>query len=582
MKSYEAPVEDMCFVLEAAGGLDRIAERSGEAGCSPELARRILTEAGRFGADVLAPLNAPGDRQGARLDNGAVHTPDGFADAYRRFVDSGWNSISADPAWSGQGLPSLLGTAVAEIWASANLAFSLGPTLTQSAIALLGAHASADQARRFLPKLVSGEWTATMALTEPQAGSDLSAVRARAVPDGDGFRLHGQKIFTSYGDHDWTANIVHLVLARLPDAPPGIKGISLFLVPKFLIGADGTPGPRNDVRCIALEGKLGLHASPTAVMAFGENEGAIGELIGPPHQGLAYMFVMMNAARLAIGLQGVAIAERAFQLARAYARERLQGRGPDGAPTAIVEHGDVRRMLLSMKAKTEAARALTYYVAGQSDLSRRLGDRIARQRCRDRVELLTPVVKAWCSDIGIEVADTGIQVHGGAGYIETTGAAQLWRDGRIAAIYEGTNGIQARDLVGRKVRRDGGLAARAFIADAREDLWALRPSAAEAVLARPAERALERLETATNWLTDRTEEAPALAVAAPYLRLMGTAAAGWLSARVGILADRRGGLAGQVAAARFFADHVVGDSDGLARIVMTGAPAILETAPDLF
>ncbi len=573
---YEAPVDDMCFVMEAIAGLGH----KGEPGCPPELARSILDQAGRFGSDVLAPLNATGDRQGARLENGAVRTPDGFAEAYRQYADTGWNGICGDPTYGGQGLPLLLGTAVAEIWAAANLAFSLGPALTQSAVRLLAAHATADQKKLILPKLVSGEWTATMALTEPQAGSDLSAVRTRAVPDGAGFRVSGQKIFTSYGDHDWAANIIHLVLARLPGAPPGVKGISLFMVPKFLIEPDGTIGGRNDVRCVSLERKLGIHAVPTAVMAFGDGEGAIGQLIGPPHEGLTCMFAMMNAARLAIGLQGVATAERALQLARVHARQRQQGRRPDGTVATIIEHGDVRRMLLAMKAKTEAARTLAYYVAAQVDASGQDADSTTAEACRARVELLTPVVKAWCSDIGIEVADMGIQVHGGAGYIEETGAAQLLRDGRIATIYEGTNGIQARDLVGRKVRRDGGRAARAFIALARQALWATQPTAAEAILARPAERALERLESATNWLTDRATEAEAMAVATPYLRLMGLAAAGWLSAHGSMTAARRGDFAGKVAAARFFADHVGIESDGLARIVMTGAPAILEAAPD--
>ena len=444
--TYAAPLKDMRFVLEHVAGLDQIARLPGGDAADPELVEQILAQAGAFAAEQLAPLNVVGDRQGSRLENGVVRTPEGWREAYRQHVDGGWNSVPFEPDFGGQGVPWLVATAVNEMWQSANMAFALCPLLNMGAVELLSAHGSPEQKSVYLAKMVSGDWTGTMNLTEPQAGSDVGALRTRAVAENGHYRIKGQKIFITYGEHDLTENIVHMVLARTPDAPPGSRGISLFIVPKFLPGPDGRPKDRNDLRCVSLEHKLGIHASPTAVMAYGDNDGAIGFLVGEENRGLEYMFTMMNNARLNVGLQGVAIAERAYQQACAYARTRVQGRefGASGKAAAvpIIRHPDVRRMLLTMRAATEAARALTYYAFAALDLAKRHPDAAERARHQARVDLLTPVAKAWSTDIGVEVASIGIQVHGGMGFIEETGAAQHLRDARIAPIYEGTNGIQ--------------------------------------------------------------------------------------------------------------------------------------------
>ena len=457
MTTYSAPLRDIAFTLNELGLLDSVAVLPGCEEVNEELAASIVEEAGKLARDILAPLNASGDKQGATVENGVVRTADGFKDAYRAFVDGGWPSIPFDPAYGGHGLPWLVTAAAMESWAAANTAWSLGPILTMGAVELLSAHGSDRQKATYLPKLVSGEWTGTMNLTEPQAGSDLGALKSRAVPDGDRYRITGQKIFITYGEHDYTDNIIHMVLARTPNAPAGSKGISLFIVPKFLVNADGSPGQRNDLRCVSLEHKLGIHASPTCVMSYGDNDGAIGYLVGEENEGLRCMFTMMNNARMNIGLSGLAIAERAYQQALDYARSRVQF-GP------IIKHPDIRRILMTMKAQTEAMRAFAYDAAASLDIAKRHPDKAVRNAAKARIDLLTPVVKAWCSDSGVEVASLGIQVHGGMGYIEETGAAQHYRDARIAPIYEGTNGIQAIDLVTRKILRDGGAAARTYIA----------------------------------------------------------------------------------------------------------------------
>src|SRR6516165_5212235 len=470
--SYTAPLTDIRFVLEEAAGFGEVVQLPGYEATSPDLVEAILSEAAKLAENVLAPLNQPADRTGSVLENGVVRTPPGFHEASVRYVEGGWNGLAFDPEFGGQGLPLALATPVAEMWNSACMSFALCPLLNSGAVELLQVHGSAAQKQLYLGKLVSGEWTGTMNLTEPQAGSDLGALRTRAVPEGDHYRITGQKIFITYGDHDLAPNIIHMVLARTPDAPPGSRGISLFLVPKFLPDEEGRPGLRNDVRTLSLEHKLGIHGSPTCVLAYGEDEGAVGWRIGEENRGLECMFTMMNAARLNVGLQGVAIAERAYQQARDFARTRVQGRPLGAAPNdearPIIYHPDVRRMLLWMRTATEAMRALAYYAAATIDQSRRHPEATERRAAQHRADLLIPLVKAWCTDLGVAVASTGIQVHGGMGYVEETGAAQHLRDARIAPIYEGTNGIQANDLVGRKLALDGGETAGALIAEMRQ------------------------------------------------------------------------------------------------------------------
>jgi alkylation response protein AidB-like acyl-CoA dehydrogenase len=523
-----------------------------------------------------------------------VRTPPGFREAYDRYVGGGWNGLACDPQHGGQGLPLAVATSVGEMCNSACMSFALCPLLTTGAAELLQAHGSDEQRMLYLGKLVSGEWTGTMNLTEPQAGSDLGALRTRAVPSGDHYRISGQKIFITYGDHDLAPNIIHMVLARTPGAPPGSRGISLFLVPKFLPDAGGGPGVRNDVRTLSLEHKLGIHASPTCVLAYGEGEGAIGFRVGEENRGLEYMFTMMNSARLGVGLQGVAIAERAYQQARDFARTRVQGRPlgiareADGRP--IIYHPDVRRMLLWMRSATEAMRALTYYAAAMIDIGRRHPETAARATARRRADFLIPVVKAWCTDLGVIVASTGIQVHGGMGYVEETGAAQYLRDARIAPIYEGTNGIQANDLVGRKLSRDHGEAAGALIADIRESVALLRQAGSGdlAALAQALHKGLEALEAATSYLVE-AEAARAAAGSAPYLTLVGTVAAGWLMARMALAAERLGStngsdaafLAGKRLTARFYAEHFLALARGYLAGV-TGGGTVLDFDPDRF
>src|SRR5215475_7444574 len=470
MTTYRAPISDMKFVIDELAGLESLATLPGYEEVNSELTGTVLEEAAKIAGEVLAPLNKLGDERGASLTKEGVVAAEGFGAAYRQFVDNGWNGLGGDPEYGGQGLPGLVAAATVEMWNSSNMSFALCPLLTAGAMEAIKAHASDELKNRYLPKLVSGEWSGTMNLTEPQAGSDLSAVRTRAVPEGDHYRISGQKIFITWGDHDMTENVVHLVLARLPDAPEGTRGISLFLVPKFLVGADGSPAARNDVQCASIEHKLGIHASPTCVMSFGDGEGAIGYLVGRENQGLAHMFTMMNEARQKVGLQGLGIAERAYQQAREYARERVQGRLPgrkSGDRVTIVHHPDVRRMLMTMKSQVEAMRAFGYVVAADIDLAHRHPDAAERRMRQDRVELLTPVLKGWCTELGVEIASLGVQVHGGMGYIEETGACQYLRDARIATIYEGTTGIQGGDLVGRKLATDQGAAMRMLVAEMR-------------------------------------------------------------------------------------------------------------------
>ncbi|MSO89967.1 MAG: acyl-CoA dehydrogenase [Acetobacteraceae bacterium] len=578
--TYAAPLRDMRFVLRDLVGLDRVAALPGCEHVGPELTDAILEEAGKFAAGVLAPLNVVGDRQGACHTNGVVTTADGFKEAYAQFVTGGWNALACEAEYGGQGLPAAVATPVEEMWQSANLAFSLCPLLTRGAVEALSLCGTVAQKSRYLHRMIEGSWTGTMNLTEPQAGSDLAAIRARAVPDGTFHRIHGQKIFITYGEHDLTDNIVHLVLARLPDAPEGVKGISLFVVPKFLVNDDGSLGARNDVRCVSIEHKLGIHASPTAVLAFGDNEGALGELIGDANRGLEYMFIMMNAARFAIGLQGVAIAERAYQQALAYARTRVQGTEIDvrnGTRVEIIRHPDVKRMLLEMKSRTEAMRALAYVTAATLDASRRHADDDERARQLARAELLIPVVKGWCTESAIEIASLGVQVHGGMGFIEGTGAAQHYRDARILTIYEGTTAIQANDLIGRKLTRDNGAAARALIAEIRVVAACGGAELADAITA---------LETTVDWVlaTHRQDPRATAAASVPVLKLLGIVAGGWQMARAARAATEalaagdadENFLRAKLATVHFYETHILPQAAALAHVACHGGSATLD------
>jgi alkylation response protein AidB-like acyl-CoA dehydrogenase len=593
--TYTAPLTDMRFVLEEVAGLSELAALPGGAALDRDLVDAVLGEAAKFAESELAPLNQPADRAGSVLENGVVRTPAGFREAYGRYAAAGWGGLGAAPEHGGQGLPLALALPVTEMWNSACISFALCPMLTLAGIELLERYGSDAQQHLYLGKLVSGEWTGTMNLTEPQAGSDLGAIRTRAVPAhdpdwGDHYRLTGQKIFITYGDHDLAENIVHAVLARIPGSPPGSHGLSLFLVPKFLPDAAGRPGRRNGVAPLRLEEKLGIHASPTCVLAY---EDAVGWRVGEDNRGIEYMFTMMNNARLNVGVQGLAVAERAYQQACQYARSRVQGDPPaaarHGAGT-IVDHPDVRRMLLSMRAAIEAMRALTYYAAAQIDHARRNPAEEARSAAQHRADLLIPVVKAWCSDQGVAVASTGIQVHGGVGYIEETGAAQYLRDARITAIYEGTNGIQANDLVGRKLASDRGAAVAALCAEITATATALEraQSADLAAIGNGLRAGAEALETATLYLIE-ADRAVAAAGAVPYLQLFGTVAGGWLIGRLALAAFRRlaGGeddapfLAAKIATARFYADHFLALAPGLLPAIR-GAAAVLDFDPELF
>jgi alkylation response protein AidB-like acyl-CoA dehydrogenase len=591
MAEYVAPLKDMQFVLERVVGLEQVNTLPGWEEVTDDVVDAILEEAAKLASEVLSPLNASGDREGAKFEDGKVTMPQGFRDAYWQWVKAGWGNVLAPTEFGGQGLPHLVATPIEEMWGAANLAFKLCPMLTQGAVEALDTVGSEELKRRFLPKMVSGEWTGTMNLTEPQAGSDLSLVRTKAVPQKDGtYRLHGQKIFITYGEHDYTENIVHMVLARIEGAPAGVKGISLFLVPKVLVKEDGGLGARNDVKCASIEHKLGIHASPTAVLMYGEKEGAVGYLMGEANRGLEYMFIMMNAARLSVGLEGVAIAERAYQRALAWSRERLQGKpvGASGAKAApIVQHPDVKRMLLTMKSLTEAMRALAYWVSAMLDRARRATDETERLRCQAMVDLLVPVVKGWSTEMGVEIASLGIQVHGGMGFIEETGAAQHLRDSRITTIYEGTTGIQANDLVGRKVGREAGRTALALVAQVESQVAELA-KAKNVHLREIADRltaAVARLRESTQWIvaTYGTNPAAVASGSVYYLKLMGIVCGGWMMARAARIAcedleQGRGDAAylrGKLLTARFYADHILPQSLSLATVAMRGADSVL-------
>ncbi len=588
MTPYNAPTRDMRFVIKELLQLDEIAKLPGLEDASGDVVDAILEEAARFSGEVLAPLNTVGDTDGAKLEEGAVvRSSPGFADAYRQFIEGGWNGVAADQEYGGMGLPELVATATQEMWQSSNMAFALCPLLTAGAVEALNNHGSAEQKAMYLGNMVAGTWTGAMDLTEPQAGSDLSMVRTRAVREGDHYRISGQKIFITWGDHDMAENIIHLVLARTPDAPPGVKGISLFIVPKFLVNPDGSLGERNDFRCVSLEHKLGIHGSPTCAMSYGDNGGAIGYLVGEEGKGLAYMFTMMNEARHKVGVQGLGIAERAFQQARAFARERIQGRPAgytDSKPVPIVHHPDVRRMLMTMKSGTEAMRALAYSAGAAMDVARRHADPEVRARSQARVDLLIPIVKGWCTELGVEIASIGIQVHGGMGYIEETGAAQHLRDARITPIYEGTNGIQANDLVGRKLLRDGGAAMGALIGELQQSAVELDGSGAFPGWSARLQAGISQLKTATDWLLDNGNQDPVQAVANcyHYMMLAGYVIGAALMCRAALVAQAALDAGSsdsfyhsKIATARFFLEQLLPRAAGHSESVLAGAESVM-------
>lgn len=576
--TYTPATQDQLLAIRVNAGIEELAQSEKFAAAEPDMVEAIVGGIGEFAAGEWAPLNRVGDLEGAKLENGVVTLPDGFAAAYEHYVEQGWNAISGPTEFGGQGLPFTLSCNVLENLGTANMAFNLLPMLSVGAIESLEHHGSPELQQKYLPKLVSGEWSGTMNLTEPQAGSDVGALRTTAhlIEDGEHagkYRIKGQKIYITWGEHDLAKNIIHLVLARLPDAPEGSRGISLFVVPKYHVKADGSPGAHNDVRCVSIEHKLGINASPTCVMSYGDNDECIGELVGAENRGLMAMFTMMNNARINVGNQGVQIGERATQQAQMYARERIQSAragSPDKAPVAILEHPDVRRMLLRMKALTEGARALLYYTAGQVDRGT-LGDSAARARG----EVLTPLIKAWGTDIGIEVASLGVQVHGGMGFVEETGAAQHWRDSRIAPIYEGTNGIQAADLVTRKLGMDGGEALTAVLADIARDAGEESGLAALAA----------DCESVALWMREEASLDDRLAGSVPFCTMFAVAVAGWQ-----LLRQKRaveGGAAPSLAATkqatvRFFLDRVVPEAAGLKASATAGAEPLYALSAEQF
>ena len=570
----------MKFVLKNVVGLNRLDKAKD---LDDQMVETILEEAGKLATSVLDPLNVPADRHGSRLEGGKVKTPNGFKEAYKQYCEGGWNGVPFNPDYGGQGLPLTLAFAVQEMWQSANMSFGLCPMLNQAAVEAIDVHGTQGQKDTYLSKLISGEWTGTMNLTEPHAGTDLAALKSKAVKQADGtYKLTGQKIFITYGDHDLADNIIHMVLARTPDAPEGVKGISLFLVPKFIPDAQGNPGVANDLKCVGLEHKMGIHGSPTCTMQYGDNGGATAWLIGHENDGLKCMFTMMNNARLSVGLQGVSIAERAYQPALDYARNRIQGTRiseRSGSRVAIIEHPDVRRMLLSMKAQIEAGRMLCYDAAFAIDNAEE-GD-VAAQ---DKVDLLTPVVKAWCTDMACDVASLGVQIHGGMGFIEETGAAQYYRDARITPIYEGTNGIQALDLSMRKIIANKGVAARAWFAEADDSIKALGLHADMKENAAELAWALEALKSATDWMLDQGAQGDLESVAAvnvPYLKAFGAIAGAVMMARA-VHEAKAGNDLQKIMTANYYFHHILPQYKGHVDTVMNGAASVNDYKTAMF
>ena len=596
--NYTAPLQDMQFVLKELAGLSDVAALPGCEEADADVVDAILEEAGKFAGGVLAPLNNVGDKTGlVWQDTGSdkvVKMPAGFGDAYRQFVENGWNGLDHETEFGGQGLPRLVSAAVREMWKSANHSFSLCPMLTGGAIEALELCGTPEQKAMYLPKMISGEWTGTMNITEPQAGSDLAAIRSRAEPQADGsYRIFGQKIFITYGEHDMAENIIHLVLARLPDAPPGVKGISLFVVPKFLVNADGSLGARNDAYCVSIEHKLGIHASPTCVMSFGDHGGGVGTLVGKPNEGLKYMFIMMNSARYAVGLEGLGLAEAAYQHALSYAKERVQSRAIEGSAdsVAIVNHPDVRRMLMLMKTQTEAMRALAYVTAAAQDKASHHNDEGVRKQEQAFVDLMTPVVKGWLTETANQIAYLGVQVHGGMGFIEETGAAQFMRDARITTIYEGTTGIQANDLIGRKIARENGATLKVLIGQMQVTQKELAGSddANCKAIATALAAGIEAVADSGDYIVEHyaTSVREVAAGATPFLKLMGIVSGGWLMARAALVARQKVDagetgvfLQAKIKTARFYAEHVLVEAPGLAWEIFAGGASVLALTED--
>jgi len=598
--NYVAPIKDMQFVLNELAGLKQIQNLPGCEDATDETVAAVLEENARFMGEVVAPLNRTGDIEPARWNNGRVITTPGFKQAFDAFVQAGWQGIQHPSEFGGQGLPKVVAAPCMEMLQSANLSFALCPLLTDGAIEALLTAGSDEQKSTYLHRLIEGRWTGTMNLTEPQAGSDLAQVRTRAMPQGDGtYRLFGQKIFITFGDHDLAENIVHLVLARTPEAPEGVKGISLFIVPKVLFAADGTLGKRNDVYCASIEHKLGIHGSPTCVLIFGDDKGevgagAVGQLIGQENRGLEYMFIMMNAARFQVGMQGIAVSERAYQQAAAYAKDRVQSRAPEGSagPVPIIRHPDVRRMLMFMRAHTEAARAVAYVAAGYNDVAHHHPDADARAKAKVAYDYLVPIVKGWSTEMSIDVTSTGVQVHGGMGFVEETGAAQYYRDARILTIYEGTTAIQANDLIGRKTSRDGGATAKRFAAEMRATAGELERVGGDcAVIAARLRSAVDAYVEVTDFVVRQFKDdvRAVYAGAVPYLKLAGTVHGGWQMARAALASTR---LLSQgedpdfhrakIATARFFADHILVMATALAASATAGSAATLALGEEQF
>jgi len=586
--SYRASVKDIEYMLNEVVKLSDVAALPGFEEATPDMVSAILDESMKFTSEVLAPLNRLGDEQGCQWSDDGVSTPDGWKEAYQQFCENGWNALSFSEEFGGQGLPMCVSAAVQEMWHASNMAFGLCPLLTQGAVDAIENHASDELKAAYLPKMVEGVWSGTMNLTEPQAGSDLAAIRTTAEPDGDSYRIKGQKIYITYGEHDLTDNIVHLVLARLPDAPPGVKGISLFIVPKFLVNDDGSLGERNDLKCISIEHKLGIHASPTCVMSYGDNDGAIGYLVGQEHHGLVYMFTMMNQARHAVGVEGYSIAEGAYQKALEYAKERKQGKtwlGKSEDDHAIVNHPDVRRILMNMKSGVEAMRGLGLECAAAFDRARNHPDESVREFNLRRGELLTPLVKGWSTEFGVELCSEGVQVHGGMGFIEETGAAQYLRDARITPIYEGTTAIQANDLIGRKLARDKGQGMTELMTEMRATLNELEQSNQSDLQAIAAvfSEALDAGEEATQWMLSQKEPAKPAAASVEYLMLNGRLAGGWMMARLALAANRqlsseesdKSYLEARIGLAKFYAQHVLPAVGSSRSIIIDGTDSTI-------
>lgn len=592
MSDYSFPYKDAAFLLEEIIDFDGLCAEGGLDEVNTELATAVLEEANRLATEVIAPLNWVGNEKGATLDDNGVQETPGFKEAYWQMVESGWCSLGFPEDWGGQGMPQVLATATDEIWQSANLGFSLCTMLTHGAVEALLAHGTEAQRQAYLEKLVSGEWTGTMCLTEPQAGSDLAAVATRAVPEGDHYRLSGQKIYITWGDHQMTENVIHLVLARLPDAPQGVKGISMFLVPKFLLDENGQPAERNDVKCISLEHKLGIHGSPTCTIALGEEDGAVGYLVGEPHKGLAAMFTMMNDARQRVGLQGLAVSERSYQQALVYAKDRLQGTRKDGSRYPIIDFPDVRRMLLLMKSGSEAMRALSYTAAAEIDRCRFAQDPEERARHSARVDLYTPIVKGWLTEMSIELTSHGVQVHGGMGYVEETGSAQHFRDARITTIYEGTTGIQANDLVGRKTLMDGGKAVGALLADVRHTAQALSSSDKFSDLGDALSDAAGWAQSACDWILENApnDRNAAGSASVNYLMLMGYVCGGWLMGKSALKARERleagsgdtAFLEAKLVTTRFYFAHLLPRAAACLAAIQAGSEPIMGLSEDQF